>query len=158
LDFLARAIDLRRLLAEKPCPLVATIRRQEDGGRWAGTEEQRQMLLRLAIVGGFDWVDLETDIADTVRRFGDVKRIVSYHNIKEMPEDLEKIHERMCAQDADVVKLAVRAERPQDNWRVLEMTKRAMKPTVAICLGDMGIPSRILAAKYGAPFSYAAFN
>ncbi|HZT80529.1 MAG TPA: type I 3-dehydroquinate dehydratase, partial [Gemmataceae bacterium] len=80
LDFLAKAPDFKRLLADKPCPLVCTVRRPADGGRWPGTEEQRKMLLRQAIVAGFDWVDLETDVADEIRRFKDVRRIISYHN------------------------------------------------------------------------------
>lgn len=33
LDFLSRAIDLKRLLAVKKVPMIATIRRREDGGR-----------------------------------------------------------------------------------------------------------------------------
>src|SRR5207302_60588 len=84
-------------------------------------------------------------------------RIVSYHNMREMPADLEKIHQHMCGQDADVVKLAVRAQRPTDNWRVLELLHKSPKPTVAFCMGDLGLPSRILGARYGAPFTYAAF-
>src|SRR5947199_3490737 len=83
LDFLAKAPDFKRLLADKPCPVVATLRRPKDGGRWSGTEDARKMLLRQAIVAGFDWVDLETDVADEIRRFGGVKRIVSYHNLQE---------------------------------------------------------------------------
>jgi 3-dehydroquinate dehydratase/shikimate dehydrogenase len=158
LDFLAKAPDFKRLLANKPCPLVATVRRPAEGGRWAGTEEARQMLLRQAIVGGFDWVDLETDVADEIRRFKDVKRIVSYHNMREVPDDLERIYEKMCAQDADVVKVAVMAQHPADNLRVLDLLQKAGRPTVAFCLGDLGTPSRILAARYGAPFAYAAFN
>src|SRR5438477_11195047 len=67
LDFLAKAPDFKRLLANKPCELVATVRRPADGGRWGGTEEARLMLLRQAIVDGFDWVDLETDVADNIR-------------------------------------------------------------------------------------------
>src|SRR5437764_11922475 len=76
LDFLAKAPDFKRLLANKPCPMIATVRRTQDGGRWGRTEDERLMLLRQAIVAGFDWVDVETDIADGVRRFKDVKRIV----------------------------------------------------------------------------------
>src|SRR5437899_8512556 len=78
LDFLAKAPDFKRLLANRPCPLVATVRRPPDGGRWAGSEEERHVLLRQAIVSGFDWVDLETDIADEIPRFREVKRIISY--------------------------------------------------------------------------------
>lgn len=158
LDFLSRSIDLHRLLDNKPCPMLATIRRREDGGRWTKSEDERQMLLRQAIVGGFDWVDLETDIADQVRRFGNVKRIVSYHNAKEMPKNLDEIYQKMIQQDADVLKIAVRAEKPQDNWRIFRLMKHAKKPTIATCMGDYGTPSRILAGKFGAPFTYAAFN
>lgn len=158
LDFLARAPDFKRLLAHRPCPLIATVRRVEDGGRWSGDEDQRRMLLRQAVVAGFDWVDLETEVAHEIPRYGKVKRIVSYHNLQEVPADLEKIYRRLCAQDADVVKLAVRAQNPLDNLRVLELLNDPPKPTVAFCLGDMGTPSRILNAKFGAPFMYAAFN
>jgi 3-dehydroquinate dehydratase/shikimate dehydrogenase len=158
LDFLAKAPDFKRLLANKPGALVATVRRPQDGGRWSGSEEERRMLLRQAIVGGFDWVDVETDIAEEIRRFKNVKRIVSYHNLREVPADLERIHERMCQQDADVVKLAVTAQHPVDNLRVLKLLAKPAVPTVAFCMGDLGIPSRILGAKFGAPFAYVAFN
>jgi len=158
LDFLAKALDFRRLLATRPCAMVATVRRPHDGGRWKGTEDERQMLLRQAVAAGFDWVDLETDVADDILRYRDVKRIISYHNLREVPDDLEAIHERMCGQDADVVKIAVAAHHPADNLRVLALTAESPVPTVAFCMGDLGIPSRILGAKFGAPFTYAAFN
>src|SRR5205814_6010591 len=109
LDFLAKAPDFKRLLADKPCAMVATARRPADGGRWSGTEDARQALLRQAIVSGFDWVDLEHDIADKIPRFGKVKRIISYHNMREVPSDLEKTYEGMCKLDSDVIKIAVRA-------------------------------------------------
>jgi 3-dehydroquinate dehydratase/shikimate dehydrogenase len=158
LDFLRHAPDFKRLLADKACPIIATVRRPEDGGKWVGGEDARRMLLRQCIVGGFDWVDLETDVADHVPRFKDVRRIVSYHNLREVPADLEQIHEHMCKQDADVVKVAVRAQKPADNLRVLDLLRKSAKPTVALCMGDLGTPARLLAARYGAPFTYAAFN
>lgn len=158
LDFLKKAPDFKRLLENKPCPMLATVRRPPDGGKWDDSEEARRMILRQAIVAGFDWIDLETDIADSIPRFGRVRRIISYHNFREMPADLEKLHEAMCKQDGDVVKVVVRAQHPNDNLRVLELVKKGLKPTIAFCMGDLGFPSRILQAKYGAPFTYAAFN
>jgi 3-dehydroquinate dehydratase/shikimate dehydrogenase len=158
LDFLAKAPDFKRLLNNKPCPLIATVRRPVDGGRWSGNEDERLMLLRQAIVAGFDWVDLETDIIDGIPRFKDVKRIVSYHNLREIPEDLEKIHQRMCEQDADIIKVAVTAHNPIDNLRILDLIRNSPRPTVGICMGDLGVPSRILSARAGSPYSYAAFN
>ena len=36
--------------------------------------------------------------------------------------------------------------------------EKPAKPTVAIAMGDVGLCTRLLAGKYGAPFTYAAFN
>jgi 3-dehydroquinate dehydratase/shikimate dehydrogenase len=116
------------------------------------------MLLRQAIVAGFDWVDLEEDVAKEIPRFGSVKRIISYHNFNETPDNLEEIHARMCELDGDVVKLAVAAQSPADNMRLLRIIKNAKKPTVGHCMGEIGFPSRLLSLKFGAPFTYAAFN
>ena len=158
LDYLAKAPDFKRLLDNRPCPIIATLRRPEDGGRWKGTEDERLMLLRQAVVAGFDYVDLERDVAPNIRRFGQVKRIVSHHDFKETPADLESIYAEMCELDADVVKLAVTPQTTADNLRVLKLLDGAPKPTVVICMGDLGACTRVLNAKFGAPFTYAAFN
>ncbi|OWK43405.1 shikimate dehydrogenase [Fimbriiglobus ruber] len=159
LDFLARAVDFKRLAPLKQCAWLASIRRPQDGGRWPGKEDDRQMILRQAIISGaFEWIDLETDVANTIRRYGTVKRIISYHNMTETPADLDQIYERMLAQDADVIKIAVMAQHPRDNERVLELQRRATKPTIAFCMGEIGFPTRFLSLKYGAPWIYAAFN
>ncbi len=159
IDFLTKAVDFKRLAPFKGCPWMATFRRPADGGRWPGTEPERQMVLRQAIVSGaFEWIDLETDIADGIRRFGPVKRVVSYHNIAETPADLDAIYDRMVAQDADVVKIAVMPQTADDLRRIVEIQKRATKPTIAFAMGEFGFPTRFTALKFGAPWIYAAFN
>jgi 3-dehydroquinate dehydratase/shikimate dehydrogenase len=159
LDFLAKAVDFKRLTPYKSTPWVATLRRPADGGRFPGTEQERQIIIRQAIVSGaFEWVDLETDIAGSIPRFGKVKRIISYHNLTETPEALDDIYAKMLSQDGDVYKLAVTAQTPQDVVRILKLQQAAPKPTIAFCMGDIGQPSRFLALKYGAPWIYAAFN
>ena len=42
IDCLRRDPDLKRILKERPTPLVFTIRRGMDGGLWRGNEEKRQ--------------------------------------------------------------------------------------------------------------------
>ncbi len=140
--------------------MVATsVPSRADGGKWTGTEEARQAVLRQAIVSGFDWIDLEHDIADTIPAASrNVKRIISYHNMREVPADLEQLHKSMCKQDADVVKVAVRATQISDGIRVLNLMKDPRKPTVALAMGDLGAPTRLLGARLGAPFTYATFN
>lgn len=158
LDWLSRVPDLGRLLLERPTPVVVTCRRAQDKGLWRFTEEQRLTLLRSAIVAGAEYVDLEEDIATTIRRYGPTKRIISYHNFEETPANLAEIHARLAKLDADVVKIVTMANTPADNVRLLELVKGASLPTVGFCMGEFGIPSRILTGRYGAPFTYATFH
>jgi len=158
LDYLQGRINLKRLLDNRPSPVVITLRRERDGGRFTGTEEARRMLLRSAIADGVEYVDLEEDLAATVPRYGKTKRIISHHDFNKTPDDLEAIHARLAALDADIVKLATLANRPQDNLRMLELVRDSKVPTVGLCMGDIGTPSRILAGRFGAPFTYATFH
>ena len=158
LDWLGRAPDVTRLLKDRPTPVVATCRRPEDRGRWSGSEEKRLGVLREAIVGGAEYVDLEVDIAKGIPRFGKTKRIVSYHNFEETPTDLDAIYNKIAECDPDIVKIATLANWPGDNARLLQLVEKANIPTVAFCMGELGSMSRLLCGKYGAPFSYATFS
>ena len=161
LDYVSNRVNIRRLLSERgdsDCQVIITCRRKEDGGKWSGTEEARVLLLREAIAEGVDYVDLEEDIAGLIPRFGKTKRIVSYHNFRKTPEDLRELHTRMCQLDPDVIKLATMANDPHDNLRMLETMQQSEIPTVGMCMGDIGTPSRILSAKFSAPFTYATFH
>ncbi|MDB4473037.1 type I 3-dehydroquinate dehydratase, partial [bacterium] len=75
LDYIRRAVNLKRLLKDRQCPVVATCRRKNEGGRWEGSEGDREMLLRAAIADGADYVDLEMDIAHKIPRYGNTQRI-----------------------------------------------------------------------------------
>jgi 3-dehydroquinate dehydratase/shikimate dehydrogenase len=158
LDYINGEVNLKRLLADRPSPVVLSCRRQRDGGKWPGTEEQRLMLLRSAIAEGVDYVDLEDDVAEMIPRYGKTKRIISLHDYRKTPDNLDEIHARLTALDADVIKLATMANTSHDNLRMLELVRQAKVPTVGICMGDIGTPSRILAARFGAPFTFATFH
>ncbi len=158
LDMLGRAPDLKRLLTNRPTPVVIAIRRREDGGRWMRSESERQMLLRAAVVAGVEYVDFEADIAGNIPRYGNTKRIISYHNFQETPDDLEGLHEAMAGEDADIVKIATMANSFADNVRMMEMVRQSKLPTIGICMGDIGQPTRILASRFGSPFTYATYS
>ncbi len=158
LDYISTRVNVQRLLNERPTPVIITYRREVDGGKFSGTEEQRLTMLREAIVLGVEYVDIEEDLADKVPRYGKTKRIISYHNFRHTPDDLEELHARMAEKDADIVKIATMAQHPRDNVRMLELVKNSKVPTVGMCMGDIGTPSRILGAKFGAPFTYATFH
>lgn len=158
LDYLRSEPRFSDFLAKREVPLIATVRRRADGGQFQGSEEVRQRLLRSAIVAGFDYVDLEQDIADSIPRFGKTKRIVSFHDMEKMPDDLRELHRLMKAKDADIVKIAARANHITDNFELLDLVKNATVPTLGLAMGELGTASRVLGAKFGAPFTYAAMN
>jgi 3-dehydroquinate dehydratase/shikimate dehydrogenase len=157
-DCIQSEVNLTRLLKDRPGPVIVTCRRQRDGGHWQKSEAERVMLLRQAIAMGVEYIDLEEDIAAEIPPFGKTKRIVSLHNFHETPDDLAEIHKRLAGLKADVVKIATMAHSPHDNVRMLQLVKQASLPTVGLCMGDVGTPSRVLAGKFGAPFSFATLN
>jgi 3-dehydroquinate dehydratase / shikimate dehydrogenase len=158
LDYIQGEVQVKRLLKDRPCPAIVTCRRKSDGGRWDRSEEARLQLLRLAVVEGADYVDLEDDVAGGIRRFGKTKRIVSHHDMLRTPPDLADLHATMAAHDADIVKLATMANHPTDNLRMLDLVRTASVPTVGVCMGDIGVPTRILCGRAGSPFVFATFN
>lgn len=157
-DCIQGEVQIRRLLKDRPCPAIVTCRRPADGGHWERSEEAREMLLRTAIVEGADYVDLEDDVAGRIRRYGTTKRIVSHHDFTRTPADLPALHARLAALDADIVKIATMANHPHDNLRMLDLVRTSRVPTVGLCMGDIGVPTRVLAGRAGAPFTFATFN
>jgi 3-dehydroquinate dehydratase/shikimate dehydrogenase len=148
IDCLRRDPELKRILAERPTPLIFTIRRGADGGLWRGNEERRQQYLREAIAMGVDYVDLELDVAPKIRRYGKTKRIVSYHNLKGTPSEIQDTAHQCDEADADVVKVATMAHTVAEASRVLKLASEAAVPTVALAMGEIGLFTRVLGAKY----------
>lgn len=158
LDYLAPSVNVAELIEQRPGPIIATVRLPADGGRWNQLETIRRSLLESAIDAGAEYVDLEPETALALPRRGATKRIVSMHDFAGTPDDLAGVHRRLAACDADVVKLAVTAKTAVDNFRVLRLVREATVPTVGLCMGAMGLASRVLNGVGGSPFSYAAAN
>lgn len=157
-DYIGRAVSLKRLIDDRPGPVVITARRREDGGRWMKSEEERLMLLRGAIASGVEYVDIEADIAAKIPRYGTTKRIISYHDFSGTPDNLGELHAAMAEEDADIVKIATMANSFRDNVRMLDLVRQAKIPTIGICMGEIGMVTRLLAGRMGSPFTYATFS
>jgi 3-dehydroquinate dehydratase/shikimate dehydrogenase len=122
------------------------------------SEEERQMLLRSAIAAGVEYIDLESDIAEQIPRYGNTKRIISYHETSVTPENLGMLHEALVEKDADIVKLATMANSFNDNVRMMNLVKNAKVPTIGICMGEIGVVTRLLSKRFGSPLTYATFG
>jgi len=174
LDFLRRSPELHRLLPSRPTATVVTVRRKQDGGLWNGTEEERLLLLRAAIAEQPEFIDLEYDIANKIPRFGKTLRVISYHKTNGVPDNLEELHREMLRKDADVIKIAVNPKSIADMFNFIafirEKNAKAKKygtklngdgggvRVVGICMGESGKATRILAKKFGMPFTFATFS
>ncbi len=157
-DYMRKRPDIGALLKDRPTPVIVTCRRRTDRGRWFGTEEQRLSILREAIINGAEYVDIEDDVAKSIRRYGSTKRIISYHNFDETPLELYDVHRRLAQCDADIIKIVTMANSPTDNVRILEMVGGAEIPTIGFCMGELGTISRILCGRWGSPLTYASFS
>jgi 3-dehydroquinate dehydratase/shikimate dehydrogenase len=157
-DYINGEVDVQRLLTGRPCPVVVACRRKRDGGMFSGSEEDRLGLLRAAIAEGADYVDLEEDVAAGIPRVGASKRIISFHDFRCTPEDLEEIYRRMCGLDPDIVKICTMANRPADNLRMMRLVRGSKVPTIGFCMGEIGLPTRVLCGKLGSPWTYATFQ
>ena len=158
IDCLRREPDLKRILTNRLTPVVFTIRRGVDGGLWRGDEEKRERLLREAIGMGVDYVDLESDTSLKIRRYGKTQRIVSIHDFRKMPQRIEEMAEQIHKGDPDIVKMACLARTLGEASRMLAFTAQNEKPTIGVAMGPLGLFTRVLGAKFGAPFTYAGFN
>ncbi|TAM83632.1 MAG: shikimate dehydrogenase [Acidobacteria bacterium] len=156
--------DLHKMLARLRYPqTIATCRRVDAGGRFEGSVEDQLEVLSAAARAGCQWVDIEIESVKAVRKppFKDLapaKVIVSYHNYRNTP-DLEAIYRRLARLPVEAVKIASHAQELQDNLKILKLLKsnRRHRPQlVALAMGNSGICSRVMAFRWGSPFTYAS--
>jgi len=158
LDHLIKQPDVGDLIAAVNMPVLISCRRKEDGGEWAGSEDERQQLLRQAIVAGPAFVELELDVATKIKRYGETKRVVSYTSTNE-PGNVVEIYTQAAAAGADVVKFSW-PTRTLDATRPLlaAVTQKRTPPIVGTGLGRAGLMFSLLGRKYGSPWLYAALE
>jgi 3-dehydroquinate dehydratase-1 len=141
------------------CPIILTIRPEYEGGKFAGSEEERLDLFKtLAPYAGFIDVELRAphveQLTATVKGT-DAVPIVSYHDFEGTPPDAEmlSIIDRCLAKGA-IAKLAVTPHDMTDVLRLLEVTLVSRRPVCTIAMGSLGMHSRIVAPVYGSLLTY----
>ncbi|MFB3922471.1 MAG: shikimate dehydrogenase [Terriglobia bacterium] len=168
LDYLQESAEIespvRQMLQGLHSPqTIATCRRAEAGGQFQGGIDQQVARLQAAVRAGCQWVDLEIESVDRggknlLKQFDPAKVIVSYHNYRKTPP-LGPVLRRMTRLPVQIVKIASFARELQDNLRIQNLIKargRRSPRLVSLALGPMGLPSRLLALRWGCPFTYAS--
>ena len=159
LDHLAKEPDVGDLIAGFEKPILVSCRRAEEGGRWNGSEEQRQALLRQAIVAGPKYVELELDIARSIPRFGQTERVISYTSLDKPLGKIDSVLEEAARADADIVKFTSPTPDLESAWPLLAAVTRPRRlPVVGVGVGRAGVTFSLLGRKYGSPWIYAALE
>ncbi|XP_024021447.1 bifunctional 3-dehydroquinate dehydratase/shikimate dehydrogenase, chloroplastic [Morus notabilis] len=158
--------DLKALIKGSPLPTLFTYRPIWEGGQYDGDEKTRLDALRLAMEYGADYVDVELQVAHEFNEslYGKKpeksKVIVSSHNYQNTPsvEDLGNLVARIQATGADIVKIATTALDIIDVARIFHITVHSQVPTIGLVMGERGLISRILCAKFGGFLSFGTLE
>ena len=126
LDKFERDANLGAIVTAKRKPVLFSCRRPEDGGEWAGTEDERLILLRSAVMAKADYVEVELDAADQIRPFPGCQRVVSYTNLKETPSDIDAIYAQLQTKKPDVIKLTCGTRTPEEAWPLIQLLNKPL--------------------------------
>jgi 3-dehydroquinate dehydratase/shikimate dehydrogenase len=146
-------------------PVIVTCRASWEGGHFRGSEEERERILIDAQAAGAEFVDVEAraEFAATLARRRRGRGIVlSMHAFGERPADLLQRAIAMRTSGAEIVKIAIDAERLSDMLPLVELASHpdfaesdSSAGHVLLAMGQAGVPSRILAAHLRNRWTYA---
>jgi 3-dehydroquinate dehydratase/shikimate dehydrogenase len=138
---------------------VATCRRREGGGKFEGGVDRELYWLIRAREAGCEWCDLEVETLrklpdQSIREYAVPRRVLlSVHDFERTPV-LAKSLSTPAGGEADAVKIAAEARTIADSVRLLKLARRS-RNFVAVPMGEVGLPARILALREGSALAYA---
>jgi 3-dehydroquinate dehydratase/shikimate dehydrogenase len=140
-------------------PVILTCRAAWEGGGFKGSEEERKRILAEALALGAEYVDVEwrAHFDDLVASAGGRRIVLSSHDFHSVPIDLAARVHAMRSTGADVVKVAAVATSLSDCIPLLDLGERSGQDSrlVLIAMGDYGVATRVLAARFGSLWTYA---
>ena len=139
--------------------IVATCRRRIGGGELAGDAGAELYWLMKAAQAGCQWCDLEVETlrelpGKSVEGYAiPPKVMLSMHDFRRTPKLPKKLsvppHEGV-----DAIKIAAMSRTIGDSVRLLKVLRNSRR-LVAIPMGEIGLPARLLALREGSALAYA---
>jgi len=142
---------------------IATCRRAATGGKFRGSIASEIEVLLKAVQAGCQLIDVEVETMEHMKP-AEIEKlrkqaavIVSHHDFK-TTKGLEEILVRMQVFPADFMKIATTARSLSDNVTMMQFLQQHsdQHSLVGLCMGEQGIPSRILSVRAGSVFTFAA--
>jgi 3-dehydroquinate dehydratase / shikimate dehydrogenase len=165
LDWLANdserhsALDWLKRSVHRQAVFIATCRRRIAGGEFVGSALEELFWLMRAKEAGCTWCDLEIE---TLRELPEKsvqgyaippKVLLSIHDFRRTPKLLPAANIPKHG-GVDAIKVAAMSESLTDSLRLLRLA-RGSRQIVAIPMGEVGLPGRILALRAGGALVYA---
>ena len=155
----ARFLDWLGKGQPRKATFLATCRRREGGGKFAGAVDRELYWLVQAREVGCQWCDIEVETlrklpGQSVREYPVPPRVLlSVHDFERTP-DLPRSMNPPAHGGVDAVKIAVEARTIHDSIRLMRLA-RSSKSFVAVPMGEVALPARILALREGSALAYA---
>jgi 3-dehydroquinate dehydratase / shikimate dehydrogenase len=147
---------IRRLT---PAPLIFTVRKPEDGGKWVGTEKDRRRLYEAAMVSGYNFIDLETGSFPGLRGNNVTTIIRSHHDMHTVPADILALYEAAAADPDEIPKIAATLGSSADVLAFLlwtdKLRSQGTRKKIITAMGERGTFSRVLGDRIGSMQTYA---
>jgi 3-dehydroquinate dehydratase / shikimate dehydrogenase len=156
--------QVQALIRDAVVPCILTCRPTWEGGLCEQPEDER--LLYLSRVGRDDatYIDVELRAKAPLREVTELPRdirpgaIRSFHDFTGRPDRLYQVLEELNASEADILKIVWTARTIRDNLEAFEVLQQKQKPTIALCMGEAGLISRVLAKKFGGFLTFATLD
>jgi len=158
---------IRRFPEQAGIPVILTIRRNEDGGRFIGGEGARISLIARGLAfaepdkrRNFAYLEVEDDLnvpglEEAARTFG-TRIIRTWYNTKNTDADLSALIRSMSRLGDEIVKISVTANSVSDILNLFRAGKDYTKTEkILVGMGPYGTVCNILAEKFGSYLSYA---
>lgn len=166
LDLLKDLSHVSKLKSLCKLPVIFTLRKKAQGGKYQGSEHEREEKLSELLALGPDYVDLEYDVAPSFiekvhQNFPDVAIICSSHDFDKTPENLEQVLEEMTQVRASIYKIATFANSSLDSLRMLSFILQKRKEGISLagmCMGPHADITRILAPVVDSLLTYASLS
>ena len=149
-----RDVDVAGALQGRRTPAVVTCRAAWEGGRFDGSEDERRAILRQALEAGAEFVDVEWRAGfDDLMALDPGRTVVSFHDFTGIPAGLDDRVAAMRRTGAGTIKVAYAARRLSDTLPLRAIGEEG--GAVVVGMGEPGVPSRLLATRYGSRWTFA---
>ncbi|HAN43625.1 MAG TPA: hypothetical protein DCP98_09405 [Sphaerochaeta sp.] len=142
-------------------PVILTIRKPCDGGRYAGTEEERKALMADLSQGLFFYVDMEMDLdfpeLEKELMSRGVNIIRSLHDFNGIPRNLPDLA-RSIAAKGQIPKLAVTVRTEEDLEEVFHLGEelKDVPRKIIVGMGAYGIRTRVGYRRLGSILTFCS--